>query len=188
MWHLFKLGLCFLYSLQQHHQSIFTWSQHIGIQLVRLKVSFEIMRRPCRTFSLDSTILRASLQLSLIACSFCRVCSSSYHAGSPVKSKICCLWIVKYFSICSGIQVNEISRATCLVRHGAASLLGLRGKGTFMTIAKRVKNLPFLLLEQVPVLACTGLSFLPPVVAVACSLQPSLLMMLQALGFVAFVL
>ena len=57
-----------------------------------------------------------------------------------------------------------------------------------MTVPKRVKNLPFLLLEQVPALACTGLSFLAPVVQVACSLQPSLLMMLQALGFVAFVL
>lgn len=64
----------------------------------------------------------------------------------------------------------------------------IKGEGHIMTVPKRVKNLPFLLLEQVPALACTGLSFLAPVVQVACSLQPSLLMMLQALGFVAFVL
>ena len=77
----------------------------------------------------------------------------------------------------------------CLLKIGkAASLLGFKGKDIFMTVPKRVKNLPFLLLEQVPALACTGLSFLAPVVQVACSLQPSLLMMLQALGFVAFVL
>ena len=55
-------------------------------------------------------------------------------------------------------------------------------------VAKRVYSLPFLFLEHVPVLACTGLSSLLPVVAVSCSLLLSLLKMLQALGFVAFVL
>ena len=44
-------------------------------------------RTMCHTFSLDSTILWASLQLALIACNFCKVCSSSCQK-SPAKSHV----------------------------------------------------------------------------------------------------